>query len=106
MESNHSYGVLIGQGGGRCHPVYAPKGNSKGGIAKMHNITRVFIHRLDSSSQGTKGSADTVVLPEPTRKVATTLFRNLDYRLVNDDHSLLATFPEMEWDNLLEIRRQ
>jgi len=53
-----------------------------------------------------QGSADTVVLPEPTREVATTLFRNLDYHLVNDDHSLLATFPEMEWDNLLEIRRQ
>jgi len=52
-----------------------------------------------------QGSEDTVVLPEPTREVATAIFRNLDYRLVKDDHSLLATFPTIEWDNLLEIRR-
>ncbi len=52
-----------------------------------------------------QGSEDTVVLPEPTREVATTIFRNLDYHLVQDDHSLLATFREIAWDNLLEIRR-
>ncbi|MHB8090732.1 MAG: alpha/beta fold hydrolase [Syntrophales bacterium] len=52
-----------------------------------------------------QGSEDTVVLPEPTCEVAQSIFRNLDYRLVKDDHSLLATFPAIEWDNLLEIRR-
>jgi dienelactone hydrolase len=52
-----------------------------------------------------QGSEDTVVLPEPTRQVAMTLFQNLDYRLVKDEHTLMKTFPTIEWDNLLEIRR-
>jgi predicted esterase len=52
-----------------------------------------------------QGSEDTVVLPAPTRKVAMTIFQNLDYRLVKDEHTLMKTFPTIEWDNLLETRR-
>ncbi len=52
-----------------------------------------------------QGRQDTVVIPEPTREVAATLFLNLDYRLVSDDHSLLGTFPQIEWDKLLEVKR-
>ena len=50
------------------------------------------------------GNRDTVVLPEPTRKIAGTLFRDLDYRLVVDDHSLHMIFFEIDWDDLLEVR--
>jgi pimeloyl-ACP methyl ester carboxylesterase len=172
------------------------KNISKEGLQRMNDITRVFIHGLDSSSQGTKGSYfrkrypemligdyfgtlkermdkllkdmanndnliivgssygglmatifacmnesrvrrlillapalfysdfsvyckkplqipvtvyhgnnDTVVLPEPTREIAKVLFRDLDYRLVVDDHSLHMVFPKLDWDSLLEVRR-
>jgi pimeloyl-ACP methyl ester carboxylesterase len=52
-----------------------------------------------------QGSDDTVVLPEPTREVAENLFKNLDYRLVKDDHSLLTTFTGIDWDSLLAVER-
>lgn len=52
-----------------------------------------------------QGSDDNVVLPGPTHEVATTIFAKLDYRLVKDDHSLLVTFPQIDWDELLETGR-
>ena len=52
------------------------------------------------------GNRDTVVLPEPTRKTARVLFRDFDYRLVVDDHNLHMIFPEIDWDNLLEVRHE
>jgi pimeloyl-ACP methyl ester carboxylesterase len=51
------------------------------------------------------GNADRVVMPEPTREVAQKLFRDLDYRLVVDDHNLHMIFPEIDWDDLFEVRR-
>jgi len=52
-----------------------------------------------------QGSDDTVVLPKPTREVAETLFKNLDYRFVKDEHTLADTFPTIDWDSLLETGR-
>lgn len=49
------------------------------------------------------GRRDVVVPPEPTRQVAERLFRNLESRLVDDDHDLHQIFPILEWDRLLEI---
>lgn len=51
------------------------------------------------------GNQDVVVLPEPTREAAGLIFRDLDYRLVVDDHNLHVIFSKIDWDNLLEIRR-
>lgn len=47
------------------------------------------------------GSRDDVAPPEPVRKIAGKLFRNLTYHLVDDDHSLHRTFFTLDWDDLL-----
>lgn len=48
------------------------------------------------------GRDDDVVSPPSVRDIARKLFRNLDYHLVDDDHSLHTTFSLMNWDDLLE----
>ena len=48
------------------------------------------------------GRDDDVVSPPSVRDIARKLFRNLDYHLVDDDHSLHTTFSLMNWDELLE----
>ena len=48
------------------------------------------------------GRDDDVVSPRAVRDIARSLFTNLDYHLVDDDHSLHATFSLMNWDDLLE----
>jgi len=49
------------------------------------------------------GSQDDVVPLEPVKKIATSIFPNISYNTVNDDHPLSTTFPTFDWDNLLEI---
>jgi pimeloyl-ACP methyl ester carboxylesterase len=49
------------------------------------------------------GRFDTVVPVEPTHEIAVQLFMNLDHYIVEDDHSLHLTFPNLEWNGLLEI---
>jgi pimeloyl-ACP methyl ester carboxylesterase len=49
------------------------------------------------------GRRDTVVPPEPARKIASRLFANLDHHLVEDDHDLHTVFPKLNWFGLLEI---
>ena len=48
------------------------------------------------------GRQDDVVLPEPTEMIARHLFSSLDYRLVEDDHSLNKVFPGLDWNRFLE----
>lgn len=47
------------------------------------------------------GKNDDVVPTAPVKTIAEKVFENLDYRLVDDDHSLHATFPLMDWEALL-----
>jgi len=47
------------------------------------------------------GSGDDVVPPETVQAIARRIFARLDYHLVDDDHSLHLTFPQMDWDALL-----
>ncbi len=49
------------------------------------------------------GRHDDVVPPEATRRIAERLFRNLTYRLVEDDHNLHHVFPTLDWDMLLGV---
>lgn len=60
---------------------------------------------LDIPATIYQGSDDSVVLPEPTRKAAMAIFRNFNFYLVKDDHSLAVTFPTIDWDKLLGARR-
>jgi len=47
------------------------------------------------------GKDDDVVPPAAVKAIAETVFENLDYRLVDDDHSLHVTFPRMDWEAIL-----
>lgn len=47
------------------------------------------------------GSHDKVVPPGPVYELARTLFTNLTWYLVDDDHSLHKTFFSLDWENLL-----
>jgi pimeloyl-ACP methyl ester carboxylesterase len=48
------------------------------------------------------GRDDDVVSPSSVQKIARTVFANIEYNLVDDDHSLHRTFSLMNWDDLLE----
>jgi predicted esterase len=48
------------------------------------------------------GRDDDVVAPSSVQDIARTVFANLEYHLVDDDHSLHRTFSLMNWDDLLE----
>ena len=52
------------------------------------------------------GSQDEVVPPGPVHTLARNLFTNLNYHLVEDDHSLHRTFFTVDWDALLSINGQ
>lgn len=47
------------------------------------------------------GKNDDVVPPAPVKAIAERVFENLDYHLVDDDHSLHITFPRMNWKALI-----
>ncbi len=47
------------------------------------------------------GRSDDVVPPAPVKTLAEEVFENLDYHLVDDDHSLHITFPLMDWPTLI-----
>jgi alpha-beta hydrolase superfamily lysophospholipase len=47
------------------------------------------------------GKNDDVVPPAAVKAIAQEVFKNLDYRLVDDDHSLHVTFPLMDWKALI-----
>ncbi len=47
------------------------------------------------------GRNDDVVPPAAVKAIAERVFENLEYRLVDDDHSLHVTFPIMDWKALL-----
>jgi pimeloyl-ACP methyl ester carboxylesterase len=48
------------------------------------------------------GGDDAVVSPSSVHGIARTVFANLEYHLVDDDHSLHRTFSLLNWDDLLE----
>lgn len=47
------------------------------------------------------GNRDDVVPPWSVHEIACTLFTDLTYHLVADDHSLHSTFADLDWDRLL-----
>jgi pimeloyl-ACP methyl ester carboxylesterase len=48
------------------------------------------------------GRQDIIVPPALTREIAESVYENLTYHAVDDDHSLLGHFEQMPWDRLLE----
>jgi pimeloyl-ACP methyl ester carboxylesterase len=49
------------------------------------------------------GRNDDVVPPLSVQNIARSVFTNLQYNLVDDDHSLHRTFSHIDWDTLLEV---
>jgi pimeloyl-ACP methyl ester carboxylesterase len=47
------------------------------------------------------GRNDDVVPPAAVKAIAQEVFKDLDYHLVDDDHSLHVTFPLMDWKALI-----
>lgn len=47
------------------------------------------------------GRNDDAVPPAAVKAIAQEVFKNLDYHLVDDDHSLHVTFPLMDWKALV-----
>jgi pimeloyl-ACP methyl ester carboxylesterase len=47
------------------------------------------------------GSRDDVVPIESVREIAETIFTNIQYNIVDDDHPLSDTFLSFDWDDLL-----
>ncbi|MGD0277326.1 MAG: alpha/beta hydrolase [Syntrophales bacterium] len=60
-------------------------------------------HHLDVSTYLFHGKNDDIVPPGEVRLIAEKTFTHLTYYLVDDDHSLHRTFPEMPWDTLLVV---
>jgi pimeloyl-ACP methyl ester carboxylesterase len=50
------------------------------------------------------GRQDIIVPPALTREIAESVYENLTYHAVDDDHSLHGHFEEMPWDQLLETQ--
>ncbi len=48
------------------------------------------------------GRQDTVVPVETTKPLAKKVFRNLDYRLVDDDHRLHQTADALDWKSFIQ----
>lgn len=49
------------------------------------------------------GRLDDVVPPRAVQVIAQSVFINLSYHIVDDDHSLHHTFSSMAWDDLLRV---
>ena len=47
------------------------------------------------------GTQDTIVPLQPTRELAKKVFRNLDFRTVDDDHGLYKTVHAIDWKALV-----
>lgn len=79
-------------------------------IKKLILLAPALNHMSPESYRGKKldfpvtiyhGDRDDVVPPGPVHEIARTLFTDLTYHLVADDHSLHSTFAGLDWDSLL-----
>jgi pimeloyl-ACP methyl ester carboxylesterase len=50
------------------------------------------------------GKHDDVVPVAPVQNIARTVFSNISYHVIDDDHSLHTNFPTLDWDTLLDFR--
>jgi pimeloyl-ACP methyl ester carboxylesterase len=103
--------TLVGSSfGGLMATLFALQAESR--VDKLILLAPALVH-VDLSSHYARplaipvilyhGSRDTVVPPGPAREVATRLFGNLAYHLVDDDHDLHTVFPTLNWPELLGI---
>ena len=65
------------------------------------DFARFLGRRLNIPVSLFHGRNDDVVPPAAVKAIAEKVFESLDYRLVDDDHSLHVTFPLMDWNALI-----
>ncbi|OPY11044.1 MAG: Alpha/beta hydrolase family protein [Syntrophaceae bacterium PtaB.Bin038] len=101
--------VLVGSSfGGLMAAIYACENESR--IRKvillapaLHvpDFSRYLDRRVKIPALLVHGKNDDVVPPAVVKAIAERVFENLEYRLVDDDHSLHVSFPLMNWKALL-----
>jgi pimeloyl-ACP methyl ester carboxylesterase len=102
--------ILVGSSyGGLMAAVYAF--NSEKSMKKLillapaldlYEFEPYLVRRLHIPVVVYHGRDDDVVSPASVQDIARTAFANLEYHLVDDDHSLHRTFGLMSWDDLLK----
>lgn len=102
--------VLVGSSyGGLMAAIYACRMSRN--VAKLILLApalnlpefEVFLQkRIDVPTALYHGRLDDVVPPEAVKRIAQQVFNQLDYHLVDDDHSLHQTFSNMAWTELLQ----
>lgn len=103
--------ILVGSSyGGLMASVYAfdNKGKIKNLILLAPALNRYEFNpyltkRLHIPVTVYHGSSDDVVPPDLVRTIAESVFPDLRYHLLDDDHSLHNTFSLMDWNTLLEF---
>lgn len=97
-----SYGGLMAALYTCAHPETVAKLVLLAPALDLPDFDHCLDKRLDTPTELFHGCNDDVVSPGPVREKAQKIFRNLNYHLVDDDHPLTRTFPDMDWDALLE----
>ena len=84
--------------------------NNKGRVKKLillapalvsHEFEPYLRKRTDIPVIIYHGKNDDVVPLAPVQEIARSIFKNLTFNIVDDDHILSRTFKSMDWDNLL-----
>ena len=103
--------ILVGSSyGGLMAAIYACENEGKvkklillAPALDLEEFEHCLSKKMDIPVIAYHGSQDDVVPLEPVKKIATSIFPNISYNTVNDDHPLSTTFPTFDWDDLLEI---
>lgn len=101
--------VLVGSSfGGLMAAIYACQNESRvrkvvllAPALHVPDFSRYLDRRLKIPVLLVHGKNDDVVPPDIVKAIAEKVFENLEYRLVDDDHSLHESFPLMDWEALL-----
>ena len=103
--------ILVGSSyGGLMAAVYATKNEEKikklillAPALNLYEFTPYLKKKLHLPVIIYHGRNDDVIPPIVVRDISRAVFANLQYNLVDDDHSLHDTFSLMDWDTLLNV---
>jgi len=70
----------------------------------LEEFTPYLTKKIDVPVTIYHGQNDDIVPLAPVYDIAKSIFQNLIFNIVNDDHVLRHTFTSLNWDDLLESR--
>lgn len=97
-----SYGGLMAAVYACCHPGDVLKLILLAPALHLKEFHPFLNFRLAVPTVLYHGTRDTVVPVEEVRKIASSVFLQLSYHLVEDDHPLNVVFPTLPWEDLLK----